>query len=290
MKRIPIVYLCLLAALASCSKQNVTPAPSGDEDLVPIIFNVSGLDTEVETKTSELTELNTFNVLCTTGSAGSETSVWSIPSVNKNGMEYNTGKYWPITNPSYNFYASNVGMTFKSQGSVITPSGMDTDIVVAYRANAQYKTTNNLTFRHIFSRIGNVTVQSPEGYEAYDVSITITPRVANGTTTVYDIRNNTWSNAVDGSVQTICNVADATVLNDIWLVPGDYSLSATYSLRKGEWVDTAIKKTAPVNLQIGKVNNITCTLPAGNASEIVFNVTLEPWVQKSVTASFIYNG
>ena len=90
MKKFLLIEACLLAALSSCTKVADTPTPAEENGLVPIAFRAKGLDVAVDTKTTAVTGLDSFNVLCTKGSAGNETSVWTVSSVTKENDLYFT--------------------------------------------------------------------------------------------------------------------------------------------------------------------------------------------------------
>ena len=285
MKRILILQVCILAALASCTRESATPAPAGENGIVPIVFQAEGLDARVDTKTTPVTALNTFKVLCTKGTSGNETSVWYV-DVTKSSNNYLTNQFWPNTDQTYHFYASNADMGYQQSGGYIKPANMDTDVVAAYKGSPTYKATNNLSFEHIFARVGTVRINAPTGYQVTNLNVSITPKVADGNVTIYTMATRTWSGGANGSATSISNTANMDISNDLWLLPGTYELTATYTMSRGEWVQSGITKAANVTLQMGKINNITATLPAGDASEIVFTVSVTEWAPQSVTATF----
>lgn len=286
MKQNTVIQACLLiAALSSCAKESSSPFTPGENGLVPIVFQAEGFKASVDTKATPVTDLGSFGIICTKGSAGSETSVWSITSVSKTGAYFYTGKYWPVTNPNYNFYASNVNMNFNPSGSVIIPADMNTDIVYANCMNATHNNTNKLTFLHIFSRIGAVTITAPDGYTVDNLNVSITPKVVDGVNTTFNMRTGNWSNPVNGTAQTICNTTASTVNNDLWLIPGSYTATATYTLTKGEWTDS-FTKTTSVNMPLGgKVYNLSGSLPSGSATDIRFEVSVKSWEDASISLS-----
>lgn len=147
-----------------------------------------------------------------------------------------------------------------------------------------YKAKNTLTFEHVFARIGEVTVSAAEGYTISNVSITVIPKTG-GT---YNIRTGVWSGVSAGSAAELFDGAGAKTMvygtttsrstsNDLYLVPGDYTLSATWTATKGSFTKTYTAMPADVSLAAGKVNSLSVTL-TGDASNLVFGVAVTPWV------------
>ena len=71
----------------------------------------------------------------------------------------------------------------------------------------------------------------------------------------------------------------------MYLVPGSYTLTVSYTLTKGDWTQN-FTKSASVTLVGGKINNISGTASGGNASEISLSVSLTPWGSNNITADF----
>lgn len=235
-----------------------------------ITFTADGIDTEVSTKASAVTSLSSFYASATTGSAGSESTKWN--SVTFSGSSsYTGGKYWPASNPSYHFYAANVPLTFAAAGTTVAPDG-NTDVVVAYIASPTYAASNALTFNHIYARVGTVTINAAAG-SLSSVSATL-KNVATGGT--YNLRTGAW---------TAGTKSDKSVTvgsNDIYVVPGTYSLSVTYTITNGDYSAT-FTKSGNVTLQQGKINNITATAP-NTSTAITFTVSVTAWTTASVSA------
>ena len=246
-----------------------------------IRFSAGGLDVSVETRATPVTELATFNVLASTGSAGSESQAWAPVAVTKSGSTYLTGKYWPAADPSYHFYASNAALTFAAAGSTVTADG-STDVVCAYLPSPAYGEPNALTFDHIYARVGSFSVATQSGYEISAVSATLKNGVSGGT---YNLRTGAWSGLSAASDRACASFTGGTSSqsssNDIWLVPGTYTISVSYTLTKGEYV-VPFTKTGSVTLVAGKTNNISTTAVGGSASEIVFSVSLTSWSPNSI--------
>lgn len=282
------VFLFVAAALlsaAACNKgalQGVAPELTSADELgrIPVVLGAigEGINAEVTTKATVVDALASFNATCTTGSAGSESQVWNNVSFS-GGPNYTGGKFWPNdADPSYHFYASNAAITFAAGGSTVAATNA-TDVICAYKAANTWKSKNDLTFDHIFGRIGNVIVNAGTGYTISGVTINITPKTG-GT---YNIRTGAgqsddtgWSSLMTGSATNIANATPSTKSNDLWLVPGTYTLTASWTAAKDAYSESISGKTVDVVITKGKINTITTTL-GGNANEITLGVTITPW-------------
>ena len=240
-----------------------------------------------------MTELATFNVLASTGTVGaSETQAWAPVAVTKDGTDYLTGKYWPLTDQSYHFYASNASLTFGATGSTVTADG-STDIVVAYLPSPSFKEKNTLTFNHIYARVGNFTLNTQSGYTLSGVSATLKDGVSGGTYNIFSGNGQTdgtgWSGLSAASDRALGAFSSSTTApvssNDLWLVPGDYTISVTYTLNKGDYSEQ-FTKTGTVSLVAGKTNTITATAVGGSASEIKFGVSVTAWSANAIVMEF----
>lgn len=295
-------FLLLLAtffsfAATSCNRAEFrtsgNDAMSDDE----ISFRVEGLDVDVDTRAvSQVTDLTSFYVSASTGTMGSsDTYKWSSIQFNKSNGEFTGGKYWPDTNPNYHFYASNVSMTCTANSApTIAVTSIDKDIVCAVCATPTHKATNALSFEHIFARLGSVTVNGPgEGYSLLTVSIMITPK-NKGTYNIYSGNGKTdasgWTDTATTLSATEIAASDGqTKSNDIYLLPGSYTLTAKYTLTKGDY-RREFTKTKDVSLEKGKINIITASIPkpgsGDGAQDIIFTITVAQWTDKATTVSF----
>lgn len=261
--------ILLTAAGLLCCACSVKDHPVLPDDGL-IRFYAEGLNTTVSTKTAAVTSLDSFNVIATTGTAGSETQVWG--PVQFSGSPYSADKYWPASDPKYHFYAANENLSFSAQGCEIPVADASIDIVAAYLPNPSYKTSNNLTFQHIFTRIGTIQVNAPSGYTITDVSLALSAPVS-GT---YNLRTGVWT-AGSAIAQSL-----HTGTNDVYVVPGTYTLTVNYTLSKGDYTES-FSKSGSVTLEKGKINKISTTAPEGSATEIRFSVTIEPWTEIELT-------
>lgn len=277
------------------TKEDESAQQESENEITFHYIDASNIEAGVETKTSAVTSLSSFYAAATKGSAGSETSKWTSYQFNSDGAGTPTyhgtgaGKWWPDTDESYHFYASNNALTFAAAGTTVSATN-STDVVCAYMPSPTYKTKNTLTFEHIFARIGDVTVSAASGYTISNVSISITPKTG-GT---YNIRtgsgqtNDTgWSSLTTGSATGIANSTPGTKSNDVWLVPGNYTLTASWRAVRDDYTHdySNVSASAVIAVQKGKVNSINITL-GGNATEITYGVSINAWGSASLSASF----
>jgi len=284
MKRFYLYHTLVILGCFFCSCNQDALEYEEPYDHNEVVFRASGIDAEVQTKATAVTETdlqnNGFKASCVTGAAGSDSAVWSNIAFAKNGTYWKGGKYWPTSNPSYRFYAVYPGsytMTAAAAGATIAASNAH-DIVCAYASSSTYKTANTLTFNHIFARLGSVTVNQGSGYTISSITISITPKTG-GT---YNLRTGAWSSTTDGSATTIANKTGSNS-NDLYLVPGTYTLTASWTAANSPYSQSFSGKTVNVTLVAGKTNNITCTL-TGNGTEVEFGVSLTAWSNNVVAA------
>lgn len=284
-KLIPILAsLMALSLLLSCSK---VPSPSEPGQ---IVFRTQPkITVDVQTKASEVNQAalvaSGFKVSATTGEAGSETAVWTDVAFTK-GTDYfqaSSGKWWPSTDPNYHFYASNITLTHTDGGATVSATN-DVDVVCAHLPNPTYNEPNTLAFKHIFARITDVTLTAIDDYTITNISVTITPKTGG----IYNLRtgadqtNGTgWSDLVSGSPVTIANTTPGTKANDLYLVPGSYTITAAWTATKGNYTESFSDIDCEINLAGGATNTITAQL-TGDASEVVFNVEVTAWGSKDI--------
>lgn len=252
-----LIFPALFAGLSSCDKLFPDDAPK------EIVFGISSNATKVtEVTTANLTS---FYVLATQTSGGTETDYWGgQATATKSGDDYLTGKYWTEDgDPELHFYASNASLTFSASGPTVTADGSQ-DVVVAYKESSSYKARNALTFSHIFSRVGNVTLETQSGYELSAVSATLKDAVTSGT---YNLKTGAWVSSgtpADVPLGTFSGSTSAqTSGNDLYVVPGTYSINVNYTLTKNG-VSTSFSKTGTVVISFGKNNTITAESTGGN--------------------------
>ena len=239
------------------------------EDMPDSLF-VSG------TKASEVTSLSSFYVSAVKGSAGSEASVFTSSEFTQvpasDPAVYSSSRMWSLSDEGWNFYASNLPLTFNAAGTTVSASN-GTDVVSAYLTDGTYMAQNTLVFEHIFARLCDVTVSAVEPYTVSDVSIFITPKTG-GT---YNIRTGSWSDVSSGSPVNIACVSPGMKSNDIFLVPGAYSLSAAWTVSSGNFTDSYSDICVDVELVAGKRNHILVSLGSdGPVIEYVHTLSVSP--------------
>lgn len=283
-----LLFAATAAILATgCNMQSYDiPTKSGE----PIRFTTSGLKASVETKASEVTSstlaTSGFYVSATTGTAlQDETNAFSDVLFTKSGDFWTGGKLWAAEDPGYHFFASNVEM---SDAQTISASNA-TDVVVAYLPDPVFREENTLAFKHIFARLHNVTIEVPSGYTVSDVDVRLTPY----TSGTFDIRSGYgetdgtgWSSLTAGESVSIAAADGSLKANDIYLVPGKYTLSASWTVHKDAYSYTYNNIEYEVGLVGGKENNVTMTLYGHEAGELAvsFLVSVESWGVEEVVA------
>ena len=287
MKR--IIWGLMAIAAVSCTELSESLTETGEQ----IVFSKNCVEAEVQTKqsVSSVTSLSEFYVNCVVGSPGvSEQSVFNTKFSGEDRCYGN--QYWPSTDAGYKFYAANAVISPKATGPVLDASvAVNTvDIVTAVCLDAGYKMVNQLAFNHIFARIGSCAVSAPDKYTVSELSVSIVPKVSGE----YDILAGNgktdgtgWSRIVEGNPVVIANAVASSSDNGLYLVPGQYSVAVEYTLVRGAYSEHFSKTSKPFSVSGGKVNNISLTLPEGNAVEIGLSVTVTPWVQGNVITELL---
>jgi len=279
---------CISVLSIACSKETMTKYINPETDgRVPIVFKAPIAEFEASTKAvTEVTTvgLTSIKVSATTGSSGSESSVFANASYTKGSNYYTGNQYWPSTNQNYHFYASNSNMSLSSGYVTISPESTSTDIVCCLLDAPEYEKTNTLTLKHIFARINEVKVTASTGYTLSNVSVKITPNIPKSGTT-YRLRSGAWLNTGQGSAIELSNGSAGTKSNDFLLIPGSYTLSATWTATKGNYTETFTKTSSPLTFTAGVKSNISCTM-GGDASDIQFTVIVSNWESNNLTVTF----
>ena len=280
----------LVLGLMACNQMSLTPGPDMGTDKIQFVAGGPAVDYEVTTKATvnTATQLadNGFIANAVKGSAGSDVEVWTNQSFTKVGDVWEQDKWWPNDNQSYRFYAVYPGSyttTFAAGGPTIAATNAN-DILCAYKSNATYKSVNTLAFEHIFARLCDVTVSPVSPYTISGITISITPKTG-GTYNLYTGAGHSdgtgWTSTTNGSATNIANATPSTKSNDIYLVPGSYTLTATWTATKDNYTQTFSNITKNVDLVGGMRNNITVSF-TGNGTEIQFGVSVEAWGTEAV--------
>lgn len=271
-----MLSLMILGVLSSCSKaeQQRLSAPS------EIVIGVADetIDMQVQTKTAAITSLPaSLYYSLTVGTAGSaETLKKESTQASLSGGKIATGLYQTLNPSSYNYYVSNLPIGFGAQGSTLSATNT-TDVIAGTVTSSDNNPSVNL--EHIFSRTGTLTLNTQEGYDISNIVWKIQSGSGTGTGGTYNIKTKAWSGVTALSETTISSNSD------LYLVPGAYTIIVSYTLTKGDWVNS-FTKTATVTLEAGSVNSISGTASGGNASEISIAVTLTPWGTNNIQAIF----
>ena len=271
-----MLSLMILGVLSSCSKaeQQKLSAPS------EIVIGVADetIDMQVQTKTAEITTLPTsLYYSLTGGTAGSaETTKKTSSEASLSGGKIATGLYQTLTPSSYNYYVSNLPIVFDTKGSTLSATNT-TDVIAGTVTSSEIDPSVKL--EHIFARTGSLTLNTQTGYTISNIEWKIKSGSGTGTGGTYNIKTRAWSGVTALSERTF------TSDSDLYLVPGAYTITVSYTLKKGDWVNSFTKK-ATVTLVAGSVNNISGTASGGDASEISIAVTLTPWGTNNIQAIF----
>lgn len=316
MKKHFYIILSAVVALASCNKEEGTGAVADNGE---IRFSCGEFDSAVTTRTAPASMDNLSLYVSAVGVNGN-TSIFTNALFTRQGSDWKgaEARYWPSDEDAYNqnryrFYACNMEMS----GSTVSPQDASLDVVYDYLPNPTYKATNALNMKHIFARVGTMEVLAPEGYTLSNLSVTLRP--VTGGTFNFTANNGegAWTsrNAAGSAVHILpahysnSSVVDistpggrVSVDNDqqgggLWLVPGEYELTANYTISRGSYVKPNVSKSCRVTLVQGAVNNIgprdsnTPNIPAPeDIEELTFSVTIASWNSENVTADFSGNG
>ena len=266
----------LITGLAAGCAKSVEPENQHPQQIVLCVGDDT-IDMDVQTKTTAITAIpSTLYFSVTTGESGSsETQKTASAQVSPASGKIATGLYQTANATSYNYYVSNCPITFAASGSTVSASNA-TDVIAGTATSDS--TSPSVTLDHIFARTGNLTLNTQDGYTLSVISWSIASSTG-GTAGTYNIATKAWSQLTKLATTSI------TKTSDMYLVPGNYTLTVKYTLTKGDWTQN-FTKSAVVTLVGGKINNISGTASGGAASEISLAVSLTPWGSNNITADF----
>ena len=266
----------LITGLAAGCAKSVEPENQHPQQIVLCVGDDT-IDMDVQTKTTAITAIpSSLNFSVTTGaSGGSETTKIASASVSLSDGKIATGLYQTVSPTTYKYYVSNLPITFAASGSTVSASNA-TDVIAGTVTSSS--TSPSVTLDHIFARTGTLTLKTQDDYVLSKVSWSIASSTG-GTAGTYNIAKKTWSSLTSLASTSI------TGSSDMYLVPGSYTLTVSYTLTKGDWTQSFTKK-ASVTLVGGKINNISGTASGGAASAISLTVSLTPWENTDITADF----
>ena len=282
-------------ALAGCHPAALDPADSSGRITFRVGHAPVGLMAETKAEAVDDDNLTNdgFMVSCVDGNPGEDAEVWSNVAFTRNGNVWQSDKWWPQDDGAYRFYAvypSGYTLTPAEDGASIEASN-EHDIVAAYVGDPVFRGVNTLPFGHIFARLKTVTVTASGGYTISGVTIRITPKVS-GTYNLFAGAGHTdgtgWSDTVEADSPV--SIASSTFSggvstqdNDLYMVPGTYVLTASWTASKGVYTESFENMTVEVDLAAGKTNNISAYL-TGNAEDVGFNTRVTSWGDNAVTA------
>lgn len=264
----------------SCSKEVPSDSIYNPNQVRLGVLNLAGID--VHTKAIDPVEdLDSFYAAASTGTAGSETLGFSsaIFTDPDGDGKYTGTPVWPNEPTDFNFYASNLPLTFTSGGMTVSATN-GTDVVCAYSPDWAYKTECDMTFYHIFARLGDVTTVAVDDYTISGITINITPKTGG----IYNLltgngyTNGTgWSSVTTASsASSVANSTVGTKENDIYMVPGTYLMSVSWTATKGDYTRSFGPADVSVPMTGGKINDVVFRI-GGEAEEILFSVTVSDW-------------
>lgn len=268
----------ILLPLASCQKDEIKD-PTREEIVLSLADG--SVEMSIATRAVEINTLPSSLYLSrTTGTWQNETTVGTSSSFSVTSGKIATG--WYQTNPAtaYNYYVSNLTMTFAAGGSTVAATN-ETDVIAGCTQAANDGSSPSVTLEHVFARTAALTCNTQVGYEISDISWKIESKAegTGGTAGTYNIATKEWSGVTALARQSF------TSESDLYLTPGVYTVTVSYKLTKEIWSES-FTKSGEVTLVAGKKNSITCTAVGGNATGIELAVTLNPWETNPCTLVF----
>lgn len=220
------------------------------------------------TKVDEVTFLSSFVVCAETLSGTTYTKEW-LDTFTGTGV-YSSGRLWPETDPGYIFFATNAaeGKVVHQgfYGPYIQCNTAPFDIVYAYSDDAEYKSTNHLEFKHVYTRLRSVTavVEDPN-YRIYSINIKLNNARRYG---LFYIKNEAYSPTGSNTGIQIFNMngvslTESTFSNDDYFFPGNTSLEVNATLKStvpGQEDKVIENVYIPIVFKAGEVNDIKIVL------------------------------
>ena len=282
-----LLFFCAgLVALAACNKQvmvspdGTVPVSEGQQIVIGVGDDV---DMSVETKATAVTSIpSSLTWGATTGTKGvvdaatGEKSKWAPASGTVSSNKINTGKYQTATATAYNYYVSNTAFTFvaatgSAAGYARINNAQNTTDIICGATYASTSTSPAVTLNHIFARMGTIQMAARSGVTYSDISYTIKSKGSNtGTAGRYNITTGAWSNCTSLAEQAIASGSD------LYLIPGSYTITVTFTRTVGENVQT-FTKSGDIVIVAGKVNNLTITDSTTLPGAIQIGLTLTAW-------------
>ncbi len=253
----------------------VTKAVETDGCFVSLATNLGGVKDlsvitedicdDIDTR-ADVTSLSSFKCTMTSGTkVSNQTQVWNNVTFSQVGSSnvYTGSQYWPGTNQTFRFFAANRDITFNKAGCTLTvPANTSEDCVCVFLSSPTFQGSNTLNFKHIFAKIGTLTVIPDSGLDIRNVSVSMTPK--RGT---YNIRTDTWSSVTEGSSVTVYSIATVPAagitispVSDIYTIADTYYFYLSWDLYVDGTLYYRYSENIDLSLTKGKINNLRVTL------------------------------
>ncbi len=272
-------FLSIITLLSvSCNKEDIKQSISSEPEEIVLTVDGSGIEADVVTRVTAQSSVPSSLYFAGTTGRSTQTSKWAPSDTKKtvSSGKISTGYYQTATPTAYNYYLSNAKMTFTSSGCTVSADGTSTDVIVGV-AKASTSTTPSVAMTHIFGRTGSIS-GSCSGYSISNLSVTIKSNSGAGYKGTYNIYTGTWSSVTSLSSTTL------TSSSDLYLVPGSYTITASATRTKGDYVGTVSGSTS-VTLSAGKIHDIAIVFTGDPAQPINISVSLAAWSTTTVTGT-----
>lgn len=254
-----IIFLACCGIVPSCSRTDGADTEKGGE-----LRFYERISATVHTRAVAVESMQSFSVVA--WKAG--TCLWS-GTASLSGSDYATGRVWEESDRGAAFYASNATIHTDAATPYISynRSSYDQDVIVASNASPTWGVRCPLEFSHILTRIGTLSVVPSGDFTVSGVTAKILlPR----TVGTYSF-DGTWSALSGAEYEAVSAGA-----NNIWLIPGTYTLDISYTLT-GDLGSMPCHGTAEITLDAGDVNNITATV--GETVSVTVSASVDSWTR-----------
>lgn len=277
MKKFSVFLSIFALASVSCIKEDVHQCIATEPEEIVLTVDGHGIEADVQTRTLAVSSLPGYLYFAgTTGSGTAQNNKWSSTSKSVSSGKISTGYYQTVSPTAYNYYLSNLPMSFGASGYTVSADGTSIDAIAGV-AKASSSTTPSVSMGHIFARTGSIS-GSCSGYDISNLSVTIRSNSGAGYKGTYYVYTGTWSNVTSLTSTTL------TSSSDLYLVPGSYSITASATRSKGDYSGTVSGSTT-ISLAAGKIHDIEIVFTGDPAQPIIISVTLIPWSTTTVTGT-----
>ena len=303
MKRLSVFLLCAAAVLAACNKNDgqgvaVPTLFDGDEVVIGV---GSTFDAQLDTRATAITPSSNLPSYLYWGATGGAGGNWSTERVSvswegsgSKTTSISTGKYVVSAAPAtVTYYVTNIGASSGTQpmaiGSptILTVANNSTDAICGKVTSSS--ATPSVALEHIFCRTGTFSVSPISGYTIENVVWTIKGQSTSGiqgTAGTYNMTTGAWASATT-RLNSATTVTDSS---DLYLIPGDYTIGLSFTLRKGSSTASVTQnysKTANVTFPKGKICNISAGAQGTDfAQGITISLSVEDWTTQTFEPTF----